>query len=47
MVDREVMRVTMNPVLRGVSVSVSLGVYFGCYPARKAAELLPIEAMRG
>jgi putative ABC transport system permease protein len=38
---------TVAPVAVGVGVSVSLGVFFGWYPARKASELPPMEAMRG
>lgn len=34
------------PILIGFSVSVAVGVFFGCYPAYQAARLNPIEALR-
>jgi len=38
--------VPINAVLLGFSVSVAIGVIFGYFPARRAAHLHPIEALR-
>jgi putative ABC transport system permease protein len=36
----------MASVFLGVGVSVAVGIFFGLYPARQAAKLSPIEALR-
>ena len=37
---------SMTSVFLGVGVSVAVGIFFGFYPARQAARLSPIEALR-
>ena len=38
--------ITPQSIALAVGFSASIGVFFGFYPARKAAQLLPIEALR-
>lgn len=39
-------RVTMNAVIMAFTVSTGVGLFFGAAPAKKAANLSPIEALR-
>jgi ABC-type antimicrobial peptide transport system permease subunit len=38
--------ISLNSIFVATSVSVLIGVIFGLYPARKAAKISPMEALR-
>ncbi|MFA5360713.1 MAG: ABC transporter permease [Candidatus Paceibacterota bacterium] len=38
--------ISFRSIILGLSVAMGIGIIFGIYPARKAAELSPIEALR-
>jgi putative ABC transport system permease protein len=40
------MSLPLYAVVLGIGISTAVGLFFGIYPARKAARLDPIEAMR-
>jgi putative ABC transport system permease protein len=39
-------RLSVSTILLAVSFAATIGIFFGYYPARKAARMSPIEALR-
>ena len=39
-------KIEATTILIAVGFSSAVGIFFGLYPARKAAKMLPIEALR-
>jgi ABC-type antimicrobial peptide transport system permease subunit len=39
-------QVQVSSILLATSISIMIGVFFGLYPARRAANLNPIDALR-
>jgi putative ABC transport system permease protein len=37
---------TLNSIVLAAGFSALVGVFFGFYPARRASQLLPIQALR-
>lgn len=38
--------ITLNSIILATSISVTIGIIFGIYPARKASKISPMEALR-
>jgi ABC-type antimicrobial peptide transport system permease subunit len=39
-------RLSPESIVLAVGFSAAIGIFFGFYPARKASQLLPIQALR-
>jgi putative ABC transport system permease protein len=40
------MQIPLSAIVIGVGLSTAVGLFFGIYPAKRAAQLDPIEALR-